>query len=192
MLMLVPLFQLFYVMLCNVSRDTAIRKDVRLGVSSCNFLLWGTSPFPGCTYTNGKNRNADIYAAIGFQPHDPSFRGAGRMCVAQELINLLECLAATWDWMRLCKPRSREFVKLFSFCNRNLLLIVLREDIWIGSSVVSLRHVLKKLVMFTCLSDLCPGVMEIFNWSLREHFKVRRSRMTGAVPPRLLYVFITL
>jgi len=85
MLLLVPLFRLFRVMLCNVSRDTAITEDVRLGVSSCDFLLRGTSPFPGCTYTNGKNRNADIYAAIGFQPRDPSFRDAGRTCVAQEL-----------------------------------------------------------------------------------------------------------
>jgi hypothetical protein len=29
------------------------------------------------TYTNGKNRNADIHAAIGFQPREPSFRDAG-------------------------------------------------------------------------------------------------------------------
>jgi hypothetical protein len=191
MLTLVPLFQLFRVMLCIVSRDTAITEGVRLGDSSCVSLLRGTSTFPGCTYTNGKNRNADIHAAIGFQTRDPNFRDAGRTCVAQEFIHLLECLAATWGWMRLYKPRSREFVKLFSFWNPNLLLIVLRDDIWIGSCVASLRRVWKKLVMFTCLSDLCPGVTEIFSWSLLEHFKVRRSRMSGAIPSRLLYAFIT-
>jgi hypothetical protein len=87
--------------------------------------------------------------------------------------------------------RSREFVKLFSFWNPNLLLIVLREDIWIGSYGVSLRRVWKKLVIFTCLSDLCPGVTEIFNWSLLEYFKVRRSRISGAIPSRLLYAFVT-
>jgi hypothetical protein len=89
------LFQLFRIMLCDVSRNTAITEGVRLGASSCDSLLRGTAPFPGGTYTNGKNRNADIRAAIEFQPREPNFRDAGRTYVAQELMNLLKCLATT-------------------------------------------------------------------------------------------------
>jgi hypothetical protein len=113
------------------------------------FRMSYTSPFPGCTYTNGVARKCRhsscsrvLTPRIQFSRCWENVRRAG----IDEFIGL----GATWDWMMLYKPWSREFVQLSLILkNTDLLVIVWRENIWIGSCVISLCGIRKKLVVVT-------------------------------------------
>ena len=88
---------------------------MRLGGSSSDSLLRGSSPFLGCTYTSGKNGNADIHAAIEFQLRVPKFSSCWKNVCRAGVHEFIEVFGRNVRLGEAVQTAGHEFVKLFSF-----------------------------------------------------------------------------